>query len=165
MIIYLQVVATNSANTQNAQNNNNWRKQHYSKLEHSERKPSSSGHKTPKLSINLNNNVDEEYEDEYTNNLDEVTNFYFSINKQKNFFLQMRRSEDEDDHSLMRVPDNAGGVGYGPDIKLNRWLDGKQLKLGDCVLYQGESCSQYLRGQYIKITTENREDFYDKGMK
>jgi len=81
------------------------------------------------------------------------------------------KSNDGDD-SLFDVPDSAGGPGYVPLSHRHpamvgtsdRWLDGIQLENGDCVLYRGEPCADYLTGRYVKITT-SRELVYDNGMK
>lgn len=72
--------------------------------------------------------------------------------------------EEED---LFRVPNNAAGPGYvpyGPSGGMSdRWLDAKTLRVGDCILYQGEACRSFLAGKHIMITSENREDMYDIG--
>lgn len=80
----------------------------------------------------------------------------------------MKRINEEDDD--LAVPDNAGGEGYAPSNgqrqllgSSDRWLDNKPLTMGECVLYQGESCGQFLGGRYIKLTSENREEIYDIG--
>lgn len=76
------------------------------------------------------------------------------------------RLPDEEEDSLMRVPDTAAGAGYVPLSAVavsDRWLDGQTLRLGDCVLYQGDACRSFLGGKFVKITSENREDMYDIG--
>ena len=70
--------------------------------------------------------------------------------------------EDE----FLHVPSNAAGAGYeplGPTGMSDRWLDGKSLRAGECILYQGDACRSFLSGKHIMITSENREDIYDIG--
>lgn len=67
----------------------------------------------------------------------------------------------------MEVPNSAAGSGFIPfgsvGASSNRWLKNKTLQKGECVLYKGESCSQFLFGKYIKILNENHEEIYDIG--
>ncbi|VDK72310.1 unnamed protein product [Litomosoides sigmodontis] len=70
-------------------------------------------------------------------------------------------SEEESDDSLWNVPNNAAGPGYAPVAPSDRWLDGLNAKVGDCVLYRGEACREYLAGRYVMIVSDNREDMYD----
>uniref|UniRef100_A0A1I7XZ28 Receptor protein-tyrosine kinase n=1 Tax=Steinernema glaseri TaxID=37863 RepID=A0A1I7XZ28_9BILA len=74
-----------------------------------------------------------------------------------------RLPSEEDD--MFRVSDNAAGPGYvplgGPHSAGDRWLDRHQLRIGDCVLYRGEACREFLNGKYVMITSDNREEMYD----
>lgn len=68
---------------------------------------------------------------------------------------------------VMQVPNSAGGSGFIPvgavGTSSDRWLENRTIRKGDCVLYKGQSCSQFLAGKYIKILNENREEIYDIG--
>uniref|UniRef100_F1KSM7 receptor protein-tyrosine kinase n=1 Tax=Ascaris suum TaxID=6253 RepID=F1KSM7_ASCSU len=70
-------------------------------------------------------------------------------------------NEEDDTDDLWSVPNNAAGRGYAPIPSSDRWLDGMQLRVGDCVLYRGDACSDYLAGRHVLITSESREDIYD----
>ena len=74
------------------------------------------------------------------------------------------RLPSEEEADLFRVPNNAAGTGYvpmaGPGGQ-DRWLDGVTLRAGDCVLYQGDACRNFLSGKHIMITSESRENMYD----
>lgn len=78
----------------------------------------------------------------------------------------MKHNEDED----FNVPDNAAGDGYRARNFQNgrssdRWFDNnRKLRIGECVLYQGEACGQFLGGRYIQIMSENQEDVYEIGI-
>lgn len=72
-------------------------------------------------------------------------------------------NEEDDTDDLWSVPNNAAGRGYAPIPSSDRWLDGMQLRVGDCVLYRGDACSDYLAGRHVLITSESREDIYDIG--
>lgn len=74
-----------------------------------------------------------------------------------------RLPSEEDDDDFWSVPDNAAGNGFAPMSPTDRWLDTVQLQIGDCKLYAGEACREYLNGRFIMITSENREDVYDIG--
>lgn len=67
----------------------------------------------------------------------------------------------------LQVSNSAGGPGYMPigavGTSSDRWLEGRMLRKGECVLYQGQSCNQFLAGKYVTILTENREEIYDIG--
>lgn len=69
----------------------------------------------------------------------------------------------EEEGDLWSVPNNAAGDGYAPMGPSDRWLDGQPLKVGDCVLYRGEACREYLTGRHIMIVSDSREDMYDVG--
>uniref|UniRef100_A0A0K0ELA5 receptor protein-tyrosine kinase n=1 Tax=Strongyloides stercoralis TaxID=6248 RepID=A0A0K0ELA5_STRER len=44
---------------------------------------------------------------------------------------------------------------------IDQWLNNVQLKVGECIPYQGSACKDYLDGRYILVTSDNREDIYD----
>lgn len=77
--------------------------------------------------------------------------------------LERLSSEEESDDNLWNVPNNAAGPGYAPMAPSDRWLDGLSAKVGDCVLYRGEACREYLTGRHIMIVSDSREDMYDVG--
>uniref|UniRef100_A0A8R1U4G6 receptor protein-tyrosine kinase n=2 Tax=Onchocerca volvulus TaxID=6282 RepID=A0A8R1U4G6_ONCVO len=70
-------------------------------------------------------------------------------------------SEEEIDDNLWNVPNNAAGPGYAPLAPTDRWLDGLNAKVGDCIQYRGEACREYLTDRYVMIVSDNREDMYD----
>lgn len=87
--------------------------------------------------------------------------------------------EQKDASFPFDVPDTAAGVGYAPlsgssgaapllpgmmPATNSRWLDDRAVQRGECVLYRGQSCSQFLAGKYVQITSDNREDIYDIGV-
>ena len=88
------------------------------------------------------------------------------------------RLPHEEDQDLFTVSDDAAGAGYIPAGTSERWLDDRkvissivlfensrmtQFVEGECVLYRGEACRQFLSGKHVKITSKNREEMYDVG--
>ncbi|VIO93928.1 Uncharacterized protein BM_BM1888 [Brugia malayi] len=71
------------------------------------------------------------------------------------------QSEEESEDSLWNVPNNAAGPGYAPIAPSDRWLDGLNANVGDCIVYRGEACREYLTGRHVMIVSDNREDMYD----
>uniref|UniRef100_A0AC35FW64 Uncharacterized protein n=1 Tax=Panagrolaimus sp. PS1159 TaxID=55785 RepID=A0AC35FW64_9BILA len=74
------------------------------------------------------------------------------------------RLPSDEEQDLYRVPNNAAGSGYVPLTSMggqDRWLDGISLRVGDCILYQGDACRNFLNGKHIMITSESREALYD----
>ncbi|MFH4974966.1 hypothetical protein AB6A40_001675 [Gnathostoma spinigerum] len=71
------------------------------------------------------------------------------------------RLPTDEDMDLWGVPDSAGGVGYEPMAMSDRWLDSIHLRVGECIVYKGEACKDYLAGRQVMIITENREEMYD----
>ncbi|KAK0395875.1 hypothetical protein QR680_001470 [Steinernema hermaphroditum] len=74
-----------------------------------------------------------------------------------------RLPSEEDE--MFRVSDNAAGPGYvplgGSHSAGDRWLDRHPMRIGDCVLYRGDACREFLSGKYVMITSDSREDMYD----
>ncbi|TMS35575.1 hypothetical protein L596_002951 [Steinernema carpocapsae] len=80
------------------------------------------------------------------------------------FSMDRGRLPSEEDE-MFQVSDNAAGPGFvplnGPNASGDRWLDRHPLRIGDCVLYRGDACRDFLSGKYVMITSDNREDMYD----
>lgn len=43
------------------------------------------------------------------------------------------------------------------------WLEGVRLRKGECIEYKGQACRQFLAGQYVMITSTDREEMLDIG--
>uniref|UniRef100_A0A7E4VYI8 receptor protein-tyrosine kinase n=1 Tax=Panagrellus redivivus TaxID=6233 RepID=A0A7E4VYI8_PANRE len=123
------------------------------RVESTRHKPSEKPSKKPAN----NNNDDYSGDDIYNDYSDEMSPHSTGTDR--------GRLPAEEDLDLYRVPANAAGAGYVPLGAAvgghDRWLDGVTLRVGDCVLYQGEACRAFLSGKHVMVTAENREAFYD----
>jgi len=92
-----------------------------------------------------------------------------SNNNDRTMITGFRRDDDDDgqwtnSNDRINSPDTGGGAGFVADNNIgDRWLDGVTLRIGSCIEYRGDACRNYLAGQYVRITSANREDMLDIG--
>uniref|UniRef100_A0AC35TWX3 Receptor protein-tyrosine kinase n=1 Tax=Rhabditophanes sp. KR3021 TaxID=114890 RepID=A0AC35TWX3_9BILA len=95
---------------------------------------------------------------------EEISNDYFDE-------MDGGRLIDEEDKPLDGNTFTVGGEsssygqgkvdGFGEVGVMDQWLNEVTLKVGECIPYKGSACRDYLRGKYVMVTSENREDIYD----